>query len=94
MNRNDFRPGDRVVLAQDYTFRGEPEPATSLKPKAGARGVVQEQEVQVNSGDLSLIAILYDDKNGWWTDVACLEPGPPVSDEEMDEVLRSLGVRG
>lgn len=96
MKKADYRPGQEVRLVKQWTLRGNDASKYSsddLFPEVGDVGTVQKTEIQKQRNTEEAVAIRWNDsKSGKWTDCECIElTEPPVSDEEMKEVMESLG---
>ena len=91
---SEYEPGDKVVLIQPYTFRGGPTGTKATYMPLGAHGTVQEKEIQEPIHIRNdILAVDWGAHGSWFTDAVCFEPlDKPLSDEEMAEVYKILGV--
>lgn len=96
---DDFKDGDEVVLAREFTWHGETKAensAIAIVP-VGTIGTVSSGKGSYDNGTSVVVSVDWHDageyKDGLTVDAACIEHYPsPVTDEEMSEVYRILGV--
>lgn len=88
---NQFKVGDRIRLARTHTYLG-----ISYTQEAGVGDVGRIDRVNKNNGKVTSVHIIWDDSPARTSnaDVTCLElEVQPVTDEELAQVYRSLGVQ-